>query len=406
MEYQKKTLHRFFSLNIILFLCLPVFFCIFIQASFSKEITKNALDKLKMVEDALEQNKIRGNELNKVRNELNQDIDELRKTLMETSLNVMNQEQVVNKINNKINLYSLEESAIKNNLNKRKIEISKILITLQRIQKYQLNKLEIKEDKILKDVSTSHLLSGILPQINMISENLKSELIALNHLKNEIYKEKQNLKSANEIMSREKTALKRLINRKSELRGKLITETEENQIKIKKLAMNAKSLKVLIKNLGFRKNESLDNNVSTSKLNNNRFDYSKGKLPLPVNGKIKISYGEKNKIGTKSKGLTVETIAQASVITPHDGEIVFAGPFRNYGNLLIISYGNGYHILFSGLELINGYVGKWIMAGEPVGKMGLNINQTKPELYIELRKNGEPINPSKWIVTNNMKVRG
>ncbi|MAR78780.1 MAG: hypothetical protein CMM18_00960 [Rhodospirillaceae bacterium] len=406
MEYKQKAINKFFSYNKILFLFPIIFFFIFMQISFGKEITKNALDKLKMVEEALEQNKIRGNELNKVKSELNQDIDKLRRTLIETSLSVMNQEEIVNNINNRINLYNSEESSIKSNLNKRKMEISKILTTLQRIQSYQLNKLQIKEDKILKDISISHILSGILPQITNISDNLKSELIALNQLKSEIHKEKQNLKSANEIMSREKIALKRLINRKSELRGKLITETEENKIKIKKLAKNAKNLKALIKKLGYSNKELLENNVSISKLKNNRFDYSKGKLPLPVKGRVKIAFGEKNKIGNRSKGLIVETITQASVITPHDGEIVYAGPFRNYGNLLIISYGNGYHILFSGLALINGHVGKWIMAGEPIGKMGMNINQTKPELYIELRKNGEPINPSKWIVTNNMKVRG
>ncbi len=387
------------------FLYILIFF-LFSQNSFANEVSKNALEKLKKVQEAIKQNTIRDKELTKVKNELNQDINQLEKTLLKTSLSVLNQEQIVNKISDKINIYVIEEKTIKANLNKKKTEIDKILITLQRIQRYQLNEFQIREDKIFEDINTSLLLSAILPQITDISNNLKSELNALKLLKKEIYKEQQNLETAKNLMSREKIALNRLINRKSELRGKLIIETKENKEKIQKLAKNAKSLKILIKKLGSRDQKILEKNISISKLDNNRFSSSKGKLPLPVKGRIKILFGEKNKLGLKSKGLTVETIAKASVISPHEGEIVFAGPFRNYGNLLIIAYGNGYHILFSGLEAINGYVGKWIMAGEPIGRMGKNLNNIKPELYIELRKNGEPIDPNKWIVLNQMKVRG
>ncbi|PPR78343.1 MAG: Murein hydrolase activator EnvC [Alphaproteobacteria bacterium MarineAlpha2_Bin1] len=381
-------------------------FSLFLQNAFANEISSNALEKLKEVEQAIEQNKIRGIELTKVKSELNQDITKLRKTLLKTSLSVMNQEQIVDKISDKIKNYNSEEITIRTNLNEKKIEIDKILIILQRIQRFQLNEFQIKEDKIFEDINTSHLLSAILPQITDITDNLKSELAALDHLKKEIYKEQKNLKSAKNLMSREKIALNRLIDRKSELRGKLIIETQENKEKIKKLALNAKSLKILIKKLGLNKEKLFDKNRTLNKLDNNSFSSSKGKLPLPVKGIIKTSYGEKNRLGSRSKGLIVETIAKASVISPHEGEIVFAGPFRNYGNLLIISYGNGYHILFSGLNSISGYVGKWIMAGEPVGRMGENYKNIKPELYIELRKNGEPVDPNKWIVIKQMKVKG
>ncbi len=375
-------------------------FLLFLQNSFANEVSKNALEKLKEVEKAIEQNKVRGKELTKVKSELNKDITKLRETLLKTSINVMNQEQVVDTISDKIRIYSSEEKTIRNNLNDKKIDIDKILITLQRIQRFQLNKLQISEDKIFKDINTSHLLSAILPQITDISNNLKSELTALNQLKKEIYKEQQNLNSAKKSMSREKIALNRLIDRKSELRGKLIIETKENKEKIKKLAQNAQSLKILIKKLSSNNKSLLKRSSKLNKLDNNSFPSSKGKLPLPVKGIIKTTYGEKNRLGTRSKGLTVETITKASVISPHEGEIVFAGPFRNYGNLLIISYGSGYHILFSGLDSINGYVGKWIMAGEPIGRMGKNSKDFKPELYIELRKNGEPVDPNKWIVIN------
>ncbi len=381
-------------------------FLLLAKTSLAGESSNNALNKLKEVQEAIEQNKTRSNQLNKVKKELNLDINELKRTLLETSLRVMGKEQIVNNISKKLKYYNSEEQAITQNLINKKHEIDKILLTLQRIQRYQLTSFQIREDEISKDIKTSHLLSAILPQINLYTKKLETELMALKKLRKEVLKQKKNLSSAKELMSREKIALNRLIDRKSDLRGKLIIETNENNIKIKKLAKNAKNLRTLIKKIDENKNFLTDKKTFDNKLYKNKFISSKGKLPLPVNGKLKTSFGEIGKLGAKSKGIVIETIPKASVISPYEGEIVFAAPFRNYGNLLIISYGNGYHILLSGMESIDGNVGKWIMAGEPVGKMGKIKRDETPELYMELRKNGEPINPKKWIAFNHMKVRG
>ena len=85
---------------------------------------------------------------------------------------------------------------------------------------------------------------------------------------------------------------------------------------------------------------------------------------------------------------------------------MFAGAFRRYGELLIIAHGEGYHTLLAGFASIDGIVGQWLLAGEPVGKMGQLDSQRKPELYIELRQNGEPINPIPWLATTETKVSG
>ena len=171
----------------------------------------------------------------------------------------------------------------------------------------------------------------------------------------------------------------------------------------------SKSEEILKKSLVYEKefNQNLKIKVEGNFNTNKQIDYlTNNNSRVNFNGKLKTSFGEIGKLGAKSKGIVIETIPKASVISPYEGEIVFAAPFRNYGNLLIISYGNGYHILLSGMESIDGNVGKWIMAGEPVGKMGKIKRDETPELYMELRKNGEPINPKKWIAFNHMKVRG
>ena len=86
---------------------------------------------------------------------------------------------------------------------------------------------------------------------------------------------------------------------------------------------------------------------------------------------------------------------------------MFAGPFRGYGELLIIDHGEGYHTLIAGVARIDGAVGQLLLAGEPVGVMGRPLPlEEKPELYIELRHEGEPIDTLPWVAATETKVSG
>ena len=135
------------------------------------------------------------------------------------------------------------------------------------------------------------------------------------------------------------------------------------------------------------------------------FSQSRGRLPMPVRGKIVQLYGATDSFGQTSKGIRVETLPNAQVVAPSDGSIMFAGEFRGYGLLLIISHGESYHTLLAGMSEIYGTVGQSVLAGEPVGQMGASQGE-RPTLYVELRRGGEPINPQPWMAANNGKVSG
>jgi len=121
-----------------------------------------------------------------------------------------------------------------------------------------------------------------------------------------------------------------------------------------------------------------------------------GKLLLPAKGKIVQAYGALTEGGLQAKGLTIETRSGAQVITPSDGVVLFAGPFKSYGNLIIVEHVGGYHSLIAGLEEMYPSVGQNVLSQEPVGKMS---DKKAPRLYVELRKDGQPINPEKWFLT-------
>ena len=130
-----------------------------------------------------------------------------------------------------------------------------------------------------------------------------------------------------------------------------------------------------------------------------------GKVPLPVNGiKIKV-YGAPDGLGGTEKGVSIATRAGAQVTAPADGWVVYAGPFRYYGQLLILNAGGGYHIVLAGMDRISVELGQFVLTGEPVAVMGngshlaaiLATGSSQPVLYVEFRKDGTPVDPRPMV---------
>jgi septal ring factor EnvC (AmiA/AmiB activator) len=117
------------------------------------------------------------------------------------------------------------------------------------------------------------------------------------------------------------------------------------------------------------------------------------------------AFGDDDDSGGKAKGISIRTRVGAQVVAPADGEVVFAGPFRGFGRLLIIAVGEDYHALLGGLDRIDAEVGQAVLAGEPVGTMQ-GSPKGAPTLYFELRRKGQPINPLPWLAAGNSKVNG
>jgi septal ring factor EnvC (AmiA/AmiB activator) len=143
------------------------------------------------------------------------------------------------------------------------------------------------------------------------------------------------------------------------------------------------------------------------------FSTARGKLPLPAQGRRALTFGEKTQFGGQSKGIVIETRFSAQVTSPCDGWVVYAGEFRSYGQLLIINAGDGYHVLLAGLSQIDVQPGQFVLTAEPVGTMsGGQKNSSSaapvsgPVLYVELRKDGRPIDPDPWWASGQQKVQG
>ena len=125
-----------------------------------------------------------------------------------------------------------------------------------------------------------------------------------------------------------------------------------------------------------------------------RFAKAKGSLSRPVRGTVITEYGQMLSKGVTSKGIVYKTRPEAQVIAPYDGTVIFSGPFKGYGNIIIVEHGDGYLSLLAGLGVIDCEPGQMLLAGEPVGTMPDSSNA---KLYVEIRKDRHPINPAPWF---------
>jgi septal ring factor EnvC (AmiA/AmiB activator) len=125
------------------------------------------------------------------------------------------------------------------------------------------------------------------------------------------------------------------------------------------------------------------------------FRAARGRLRLPVSGAITGRFGQKKGVNDTLKGVEIATRASAQVVAPFDGEVLFTGPFREYGNMVILRHSDNYHTLLAGLSELDCVPGQRLRAGEPLGLMG-TANAAR-RLYLELRHAGKPTNPHPWL---------
>lgn len=124
-----------------------------------------------------------------------------------------------------------------------------------------------------------------------------------------------------------------------------------------------------------------------------------GQFIVPVAGTVIRSWGDATD-GGPATGLSYRAPPAARVVSPCGGRVVFAAPFRSYGQLLIVDCGGGYHAVLAGFDRLDAKVGQQVAAGEPVGvapSWEPGSSGSRPTLYMELRRDGQPVNPVPWL---------
>lgn len=263
------------------------------------------------------------------------------------------------------------------------------------------------------------LLDGVLPIVRQRTADLRHELTALQKLKDGAVAARLQLANAGQRLDDGRQLLVRLEQDRRQTATKIATESMLESDRALALSVEAKDLRQLLGTLNSqsRLRERLASlpgplprplHIPSYALPPPQDRYlpepvvaAAGAQPvsgfvLPALGEVATGFGELSPAGVRSRGLTLRTREKALVIAPAAGRIAFAGPFREYGNIVIVEHRNGLTTLLAGLDKLNIKVGQKVAAGGPVGQMGTN----RRELTLEIRDNGQPVNPLPLVTVN------
>lgn len=289
------------------------------------------------------------------------------------------------------------EVDISKNLAEKRQEMANLLATLERLSKRPTALALMKPGEAIDTARSAKLLGSLVPKIEEKAATLRNELVALLEVKEELKHDRESLQTTLASLSKQRSDMEKLRRARLEASRFALKEASKEARAANKLVQQADDLKDLISRLdNAAKKARAASKVKKSSISTG-FGLAKGMLSMPAKGKITEYYGARLRVG-KSKGIRVITRSEAQVIAPFDGEVVFSGPFRDYGQILIISHGDGYHSLLAGMESAFGGVGEWVLAGEPIGVMKKNTKGGRnAELYIELRYKNAAFNPIPWM---------
>jgi len=258
------------------------------------------------------------------------------------------------------------------------------------------------------DTLRSRMLMGYsLPVVQGTNRQVRADLAELSRLKADLQDQIVRIRSMQTQLSEQSSQMDRLLQQKSMLQAQYQVSHSQSREKVKALGAQARDIKDLLDRLEREKKEaaarlaqqsvqqqkSVPTAVPTIKLSGN-FARAKGRLPYPIRGTITGRFGDQMVGGAHSKGITISGRSAARVIAPFDGTVLFAGPFKNYGQVIILDHGDSYLTLLAGLENVNPTAGQTVLAGEPIGQMKVS----KADLYIEIRHDGQVLDPTGWFL--------
>ncbi|WP_235035561.1 murein hydrolase activator EnvC family protein [Zhongshania aliphaticivorans] len=127
------------------------------------------------------------------------------------------------------------------------------------------------------------------------------------------------------------------------------------------------------------------------------FNAMRGKMPWPVKGKLLNRYGASRQGSAVTwQGIQIAGSEGDSVISIHNGRVVFADWLRGAGLLIIVDHGGGYLSLYAHNQSLLRTEGDWVKGGEAVATVGNSGGQRQAGLYFEIRYKGRPTDPNRW----------
>ncbi len=359
----------------------------------------------------------------------------LNQALIDTAARLRTAEERIAATEARLKPLDESERRIRGSLEERRETIAEVLAALQRMGRRPPPALMVRPQDALAAVRSAIMLGAVVPGMRVQAEALAADLADLTRVRKDIDEEKARLGRDRTALAEERQRVTALGEERRRKQAEVERTLDAERLKAAELARQVDNLKDLIARAeqgldraaraaraAERAKQPADGRMDLAALKDPgrlspavAFASTRGHLPLPVNGVRIREFGAPDSLGGTERGLTIATRAGAQVTSPCDGWVVYSGPFRNYGQVLILNAGGGYHVVLAGMERSSVDVGQFVLTGEPVAIMGtgsqvaatLATGTNQPILYVEFRKDGSPVDPAPWwAASEGEKARG
>jgi murein hydrolase activator len=348
------------------------------------------------------------------------------RSLAETAARIQSREAMVTAGEDQLRQIEAEEQELLAGIARRQSALSELLAGLQRLEANPPPPFVTRPDDALSALRGAMLFGAIVPALEAETAALARQLARIENLRAQRANQQRELTRHLDRLAVARAELKDLHGRKLALMANARERLEAERRRSSELATRAMTLRELLADLTEeRRREEVEQRSAEEEAERRRlellnrprvaFTEMQGQIKFPAQGQRLREYGQENGFGGHSKGLYIATRKLAQVTAPADAEIEFAGEFRSYGQLLILNVGEGYHVLLAGLGKLSAEAGQALRAGEPIGSMGEapargtligdRLDDPRPILYVEFRKDGSAIDPSAWWVGSRKEAR-
>ncbi|MBP5160955.1 MAG: peptidoglycan DD-metalloendopeptidase family protein [Alphaproteobacteria bacterium] len=328
------------------------------------------------------------------------EIARVQKQLVRAGADVQDFEEVLSKLEASYAQLKKEYDAVKKQLHISEVQTIELTRGMLKKALFPPELMLMTNSTIVDYVRSSLLLKETQVPLVAKKKSLYESLNKIASLQAAIKAQAAQIKVSTQRLETQQKNMEKLMQQKQVLRAHFETESLSAKKKAQELGRKAKDLQDLLSRLADeRKKEQVKESIAATKpmpseVSGHIADY-KGQLRLPARGTLIQKYGAKTEGGARSKGIVLQPRLGAQIVEPFDGVVLFAGPFKSYGNVLIVEHGDNFLSVLAGMETIDVVVGQNLLMGEPVGTMSSTSLQ---KLYIELRNKGQPIDPTDWFI--------
>ena len=362
-----------------------------------------ANDKLEALNSEIENRKNRQAELQAEAQALQAQQKALQKRTIALARDLQNIDAERDRLEDRLAELAVSESQLDEALQNDRAALAKLLAGLQAMQKQPAPAFAVHAEDALLAVQGALVMASIVPNMQDRADELRDRLTELAALRARMDRQSEALIIAEQDAATARADLDTALAAKAQAEKKIRRAARSEAAAIARLVDEARDLRDL--------SRRLQNRRGSTAFAGSAFGNARGLLPLPVTGRVVGRFGQRNENGVRQQGVSIAARAGAQINAPYDGLVLYSGPFRQYGDIVILNLADGFQMILAGLADSGVFVGQEILAGEPIGVLagddfvheGHENHQLgsstsgRSQLYMELRFDGQPIDPAPWL---------